>query len=65
MSINDTLPFCDYCGLPYYKGKPTCECKPRKALITRLLCPESCPSLWKQHLDQEEQDDLAVLKHIT
>ena len=27
MSINDNLPYCDYCGLPYKDGSPTCDCE--------------------------------------
>ena len=47
------LPFCDVCGYPHKDGLPTCLCPPGYDCESRL------------NLDLEEQDDKAVLKHIT
>ena len=32
MSINDTLPWWNFCGMPYKDGLPTCDCESRLAL---------------------------------
>ena len=49
MSINDTLPWCNFCGMPYKDGLPTCDCGDPGAV----------------DLAQEERDDQAVVAHCS